>query len=69
MAPGGFEVVKKRGEAGPVPFNEARGPRPARGAEISSRGGFRGEYRGGYNQHRGGDRPPYGGAPASTEQE
>jgi hypothetical protein len=53
MTDGGFEVVTKRGEA---PFNEARGPRPSRGAQISG-GGYRGGNRGGRGgrHHEGGE--------------
>lgn len=60
MTDGGFEVVIKRGD---VPFNEARGPRVSRGAQISG-GGFRGGYRGG----RGGYPRPEGGEGAGEQQ-
>lgn len=49
MQDGGFTVVTKRGEKDttPVPYNESKGPRVARGAYRGSYRGDRGGYRGG----------------------
>ncbi len=64
MTEGGFEVVTKRGTE--TPFNEARGPRPSRGAQIS--GGYRGGYRGGRGGYQN-PRPEGGAGQAEGSQE